>query len=474
MFQTDNMKKILALIIISVFLTGCQTEEPQSAPLPTKDNTISAEASKAIVVLSYPSADFAKLNRVTFEVPGLGNSPAYLAATSLLSGRSSQDYYVPFGGSASLQNIAVSRNLVKIDILGDFSSVSDQEFFCSIISLTNTLTELEDIEYVKLRINGEDYKPLGIFSNPLTHEDENLYLLYLQHQDYLRNGTAANKDFKSKSLLYFSDLSGKFLLAEVRSSYQSGENLAVDLINQLKSGPAASDEMKGTIPKNVVIQNQPQVHEDPINGLVLTVSLEAPKHEAIDNDARYMMAASIVSTMQSNIPEIDAVRVLINSQPAISASIMKESDFNDMLGNIVTLYFPNEGSTYLIPVNRAMSQFDYKLASSRLKGLIRGLLPNETSSATNIFPSNITEDDLLSVTVSGTTAYVDFSSSLKTSCDYISSKESMLIYSIVNTLTEFNNIKRVQLLIDGEIIETLCGNLSIQEPLLPNPGIIQR
>jgi len=468
------MKRLLSLFIIILFITGCQEQSPQTAPSPTQNAAIITEPAKNIVVLSYPSLDLSILNRVTFEIAGPGNSLAYSSVSSLLSGRSAQNYYIPFNGYASLKSVAISRNVAKVSIEGDFAEVSSKAFFCSVVSLTNTLTELKEIDYVKLKINGSDFKPLGIFSNPLTHHSEELYLLYLQHQDYIKNSPKTAGEIDSKKLLYFADISGKFLLAEVRSSYQSGDNLAVDLINILKSGPAASDEMKGTIPKNIVMQNEPQVHEDPENGMVLTISLEVPKHEAIDNDARFMMAASIVSTMQSNIPGIDAVRVYINSQPAISTSLMKESDFDDILGNIATLYFPNIDMSYLIPVNRAMSQLDYKKPSSRIEELINGLLINETGSAQNIFPEGITHEDLLSVSVSKDIAYVDFSSRLAVLCNFEAAQERMLVYSIVNTLTELNNIKRVQILIDGEVLESLCGHLSAQEPLLPNPGIILR
>ena len=476
MYLTDSMKKLFAIIFIFAMLfSACAPKEIPSESAATHEPQATAPAAtKDIVVLSYPSADLSKLNRVTFELPVLGNSLAHSAASSLLFGMGAQDYFVPFGGKAAVLSSEVSRNLVKLNIGVDLSSLTDRELFCSIISLTNTLTELDGIDYVKLKINGDDFKPTGIFSNPLIHQSENLYLLYLKNIDYLKNGTPDVLESSSKSLLYFTDLSGKFLIAEVRSGYRSGENFAVDLINQLKSGPAASDEMKGTIPKNVVMQNEPSVYEDAQYGTVLSISFEAPKHEAIDNDARYMMAASIVTTIQSNIPGIDAVRVFINSQPAISTSMMHEKDFDGLLGNIVTLYFPNAEMTYLIPVSRAMSQEQYMLPRNRIHELMLGLLPNETDSAVNIFPSSITDDDVLSVTVSGDVAYVDFTLDLMLYCDYSSEKESMFVYSIVNTLCEYKNIKRVQILIEGNTEDTLCGNISIEEPLLPNPGIIQR
>jgi spore germination protein GerM len=264
------------------------------------------------------------------------------------------------------------------------------------------------------------------------------------------------------------------MLTEVRSGYSSGENLAVDLLNQLKNGPGASDEMKSIIPKNVILQNEPQVHEDGEFGNVLTLSLEVPKYEAIDSEARYMIAATIVATMQSNITGIDAVRVFINSQPAISTSIMKQETFYEKIGNIATLYFPNIDFTYLIPIKRTLSQNEFKVREKRIEYLIDGLLEFESDSAQDIFPSGINTSDLLSIKVADGIAYVDFSSDLILSCDYNETQERMLIYSIVNTLSEFKEIKKVQILINGEVQDSICGNLSAQEPYLPNPGIIQR
>ena len=42
----------------------------------------------------------------------------------------------------------------------------------------------------------------------------------------------------------------------------------------------------------------------------------------------------------------------------------------------------------------------------------------------------------------------------------------MLVGSIVNTLTEFPEVKKVQILIDGTHVETLSGHMDLSEPLV--------
>ncbi|MBO5652568.1 MAG: GerMN domain-containing protein, partial [Selenomonas sp.] len=41
----------------------------------------------------------------------------------------------------------------------------------------------------------------------------------------------------------------------------------------------------------------------------------------------------------------------------------------------------------------------------------------------------------------------------------------MLVGSIVNTLTEFSEIKRVQLLVEGKKIESISGHLDLTKPV---------
>jgi hypothetical protein len=53
--------------------------------------------------------------------------------------------------------------------------------------------------------------------------------------------------------------------------------------------------------------------------------------------------------------------------------------------------------------------------------------------------------------------------------DKLSAKEEALaVYALVDTLTEFHGVKRVQILIDGKKKDTLAGHIPIDEPLLRN------
>ena len=46
-----------------------------------------------------------------------------------------------------------------------------------------------------------------------------------------------------------------------------------------------------------------------------------------------------------------------------------------------------------------------------------------------------------------------------------STGEEMLVGSIVNTLTEFSEVKRVRILVEGHKIDTLSGHMDLSEPV---------
>ena len=71
---------------------------------------------------------------------------------------------------------------------------------------------------------------------------------------------------------------------------------------------------------------------------------------------------------------------------------------------------------------------------------------------------------LLDLRVEGATAYVNFSGEIR-EANYGGEMESVLIDSIVWTLTQLEEIKFVQILVDGKIVETLGGHCLINKPL---------
>lgn len=81
---------------------------------------------------------------------------------------------------------------------------------------------------------------------------------------------------------------------------------------------------------------------------------------------------------------------------------------------------------------------------------------------------------LRNLTVKDHIAYVDFDEKLIKGNVGGSATERLAVGAIVNTLTEFTDIHKVQILVEGKVMETLTGHMDVSKPLSRSEGIIKK
>ena len=125
----------------------------------------------------------------------------------------------------------------------------------------------------------------------------------------------------------------------------------------------------------------------------------------------------------------------------------------------VKVYYPRNDGTGLIAVSRKVNTEKDDKYTAAMKSLLTG---TKEKGQTNVIPKKA---KLRSVTVKDGVASVDFSKELEQNFSGGSTGEEMLIGSIVNTLTDFPEVQKVQILIEGASVETLSGHMDLSEPL---------
>jgi germination protein M len=123
----------------------------------------------------------------------------------------------------------------------------------------------------------------------------------------------------------------------------------------------------------------------------------------------------------------------------------------------INVYFPNEDGTKLIAVKKKIETADKYTAA--MQALMEGTGDKKEVS---IIPKDA---KLKSVKVKDGIAKVDFSKELVKKFTGGSTGELMLVGSIVDTLTEFPEVKAVQILVEGKSVETIAGHMDTSEPL---------
>ncbi|MDD3396706.1 MAG: GerMN domain-containing protein [Acidaminococcaceae bacterium] len=123
---------------------------------------------------------------------------------------------------------------------------------------------------------------------------------------------------------------------------------------------------------------------------------------------------------------------------------------------------PQNGTQYLLAEKVDVTTSAGKQALDTAKALVE-TQPAKAVKATSAFPAGT---KVLKLTVQGSLATVDLSKEFLTKGlgDY---QQAMMVYALVNTLTEFKDIKQVQIMVEGKKVEIL-GQLDLSEPLTRN------
>lgn len=126
----------------------------------------------------------------------------------------------------------------------------------------------------------------------------------------------------------------------------------------------------------------------------------------------------------------------------------------------VKVYYPDDSGMKLVAVEREVLVND---ATDKYTAAVESLLeePDEEN-LTKIFPNNAA---IRSVTVENGLAIVDLDGGFLKSFVGGSTGEELLVGSVVDTLTNFPEVKRVKFLVDGREIETLSGHMDLSTPL---------
>ncbi|MGM9539210.1 GerMN domain-containing protein [Anaerovibrio sp.] len=143
-----------------------------------------------------------------------------------------------------------------------------------------------------------------------------------------------------------------------------------------------------------------------------------------------------------------------SSSSAASGSAAQKSAVMD-----VSVYYPDVNATGLVAVAKTVKAQEADKYKAAVEALLAG---TDDKKLTTVFPK---KTKLLKVSVSGGVAKVDFDKNLTNGFVGGSTGEEMLVGSLVNTLTEFPEIKKVQILIEGKEIDSLSGHLDLSRPV---------
>ena len=134
----------------------------------------------------------------------------------------------------------------------------------------------------------------------------------------------------------------------------------------------------------------------------------------------------------------------------------------------ISVYYPDVNATGLVAVTKTVKAQEADKYQAAVEALLAG---TDDKKLTAVFPKKA---KLRKVSVSGGVAKVDFDKNLISGFVGGSTGEEMLVGSLVNTLTEVPEIKKVQILVEGKEIDSLSGHLDLSRPVERMPELIKK
>ncbi len=271
--------------------------------------------------------------------------------------------------------------------------------------------------------------------------------------------------------LYFFNDSATTIVAESREiRYSDDQDLAETVIDELRKGPDNSKHLRIMEKKTHLIS----LSDIETGNVVVNFSREfVTGDSAKDIFAVYSVVKSLCA-----IGNIDSVKVVIEGKEIATndgsiIGYLTDQDINLPTDTYngetreITLYFPKKESQKLVKETRSIKVTDQQpIAQYIINELIKGPVNESLSDA-------LSDDTvLLSVETSDNICFVNFKASFIDKNSGTAEKEKLAVYSIVDSLTELENIDRVQLLMDGKRVDNF-GNINIGSMFGRDESIIQ-
>lgn len=275
---------------------------------------------------------------------------------------------------------------------------------------------------------------------------------------------------KARCELYFLNEAGTTLVSEEHEvKYYDSEDLKTNVVLQLIKGP---DDARNKRVINKDVELIDIITEDGGN----VVANFSEEYQTNDSTRNALSAYAVVKSLCA-LESVNRVKVVVNgedlkSDDGTTIGYLTSEDINLPTDTYtsetreITLYFPRRDSETLYKEKRTVKVTDQQPVEQYIiNELING--PHDNM----LTPSLSKDTTLLSVDTYEDICFVNFKANFTEKNSGNGQKEKMAVYSIVNSLTELENIKRVQFLVDGKKI-TQFGSMDINSPFARNSLII--
>lgn len=247
-------------------------------------------------------------------------------------------------------------------------------------------------------------------------------------------------------VIYYSNASCSRLISKIYTpQHEQTVELARELYAKMQEGG-----YEDTIP---AVAADITISDISLSGNTMSIALQGP-WDTMRAPNRMLFLAAVTRTL-TQLKDVDGILFTMNGEALTDESgnmmgVLRSASFvdnavdnpEDYREAVIALYFANEAMDGLVKVERTVV---YRSSSSMERIVVEQLLRGpEDSGAKASLPNTAS---LLSINVRDGVCYVNFDSKFIT--EVLGSYDYVPVYSVVNSLTEFPNVDKVQISING-------------------------
>ncbi|MBR2823063.1 MAG: GerMN domain-containing protein [Clostridia bacterium] len=378
--------------------------------------------------------------------------------------------------------VEYSGGVVTVNLASSALGLGYRGVYTLGLALASTLCELENVRCVNVLVAGQSVSldtggmlPMGSVT---AHPGENLPVLWEQMEARKTpvGSDAAQTPLTSYMTLYFPLDNGQGIICENRTLTFPGQTpglMASAILEALSQGAmylTGVTEMPDLMSQMIY---EPLTSELADGGRMITLSfregVEAEWQAAGVDPA--CLAAAICYSLTTFIPGTAGVAIRVGDRPMTSlrsekfgevpvlGGLLRRSGFGNYLMGQTTVYFIRDGR--LAPAEKSVDRGRADSLRAQLAALTEGPDARERAEGLEAaLPEGTGEEDVLGVALEGDAVLVNLSESFRSGIQRMGREaETLLCYSMVNTLCLNSGARRVCFFFEGEQVEYIAGTV---------------
>ncbi len=392
--------------------------------------------------------------------------------------------------------VEFSAGVATVNLGSSAVGLSYRAFYTLCLALASTLCEVESVRCVNVLVAGRSVSldttgslPMGSL---IAHPGENLPVLWEQMEAKRPpvGAGAESTPLTSYVTLYYPLENGQGITCENRTLTfpgQTPQQLAVTILENLSHGAVYLTGVPEMPDLMEQLAYEPLANDLTDGGRMITLSFR----EGAEKEWEEMgvdtacLAAALCYSLTTFIPGVAGVAIRLGDAPltvvtsekfeevSVLGGLFRRDRFESFLMGRTTVFLARNG--LLAPTEKSV---DRELADSpreQLAALIDGPGARELADGMEpALPELVGEEDILGIALEGDTLLVNLSETFRAEIQSWGREgETLLCYSIVNTLCENTGARRVCFFFEGEQVEYIAGDIYWAGTFEMNTGLCE-